>query len=272
MKVSKRDLLILVGFIGILLGGCTFRWVFVPAQEKVEEMKTENMQLRQQITDLTIKTNNKETYLTEMDKMLKEIEDIYQVFPVNVKAEDVILMAINQELVSPMVVESVNIEQLVPVSFAEQIPEEERDHTYDLGENDVLGVDDEPLEGADNTAAAEPEEEIDWLYNRKATFNYGVSYEGLKRSIRHIVDQPNRMAIETLTVTFDDSTGLLIGSTTLNMYLAPYQMGKEYVQPDFSSVLLGTDNIFGTITIHGEAGLPDVEDMETEENAEGAED
>lgn len=274
MKVSKRDILLLVGFIGILLGFGTFYWVFMPAQEKVEAMKAENIQLRQQITDLTIKTNNKETYMTEMERMAKEIEDIYQVFPVNVKAEDVILMAINQELVSPMVVESVNIEQLAPVSFADQIaPTEEHDYTYDLGENDVLGVDDEPMDGADNMTAAEgsAEEEIDWLYNRKATFNYGVSYEGLKRSIQHIVDQPNRMAIETLTVTFDDSTGLLIGSTTLNMYLAPYQMGKEYVQPDFSSVLLGTDNIFGTISLHGEAGLPDVGDMETEGSAEDTE-
>ena len=273
MKVSKRDILILVGFIGILLGGCTFYWVFMPAQEKVEAMEAENAQLRDQIKDLTIKTNNKENYLTEMEKMQKEIEDIYQVFPVNVKAEDVILMAINQELVSPMTVESVNIEQLVPVSFADQIaPSEEHDYTYDLGENDVLGVGDEPLDTANNTTAANSTAELDLLYNRRATFNYGVSYEGLKRSIRHIVDQPNRMAIETLTVTFDDNTGLLIGSTTLNMYLAPYQEGKEYIQPDFSSVLLGTDNIFGTITIQGEAGLPDVEDMETEGDTENTAD
>ena len=48
----------------------------MPAQEKVEAMEAENIQLRQQITDLTIKTNNKETYLTEMDKMLKEIDPI----------------------------------------------------------------------------------------------------------------------------------------------------------------------------------------------------
>ena len=271
MKVSKRDILILVGFIGILFFFVAFYWVFLPAQEKVEEMQAASIQLKQQITDLTIKTNNKETYLTEMDKMIKEIQDIYQVFPVNVKAEDVILMAINQELVSPMVVDSVNIEQLVPVSFEELVPpEEEHDYTYDLGENDVLGVDDEPLDSDGDAVAAEDsaDAEIDWLYNRKATFNYGVSYEGLKRSIRHIVDQPNRMTIETLTVTFDETTGLLIGSTTLNMYLAPYQAGKEYVQPDFSSVLLGTDNIFGTISIHGEAGLPDVGDMETEGGAE----
>lgn len=273
MKVSKRDILLLVGFIGILFFGVTLYWVFLPAQEKVEEMNNENIVLRQQITDLTIKNNNKETYLTEMEKMFQEIEDIYAVFPVNVKAEDVILMAINQELVSPMIVESVNIEQLAPVNFDELLPpEEEHDHTYDLGENDVLGVDDEPLDSAEDTTAVEDsaEEEIDWLYTRKATFNYGVSYEGLKRSIRHIVDQPDRMAIETLTVTFDDTTGLLIGSTTLNMYLAPYQIGKEYVQPDFSSVLLGTDNIFGTISLHGEAGLPDVGDMQTEGGAEGA--
>ncbi len=273
MKVSKRDILLLVGFIGILFFGVTLYWVFLPAQEKVEEMNNENIVLRQQITDLTIKNNNKETYLTEMEKMFQEIEDIYAVFPVNVKAEDVILMAINQELVSPMIVESVNIEQLAPVNFDELLPpEEEHDHTYDLGENDVLGVDDEPLDSAEDTTAVEDsaEEEIDWLYTRKATFNYGVSYEGLKRSIRHIVDQPDRMAIETLTVTFDENTGLLIGSTTLNMYLAPYQIGKEYIQPDFSSVLLGTDNIFGTISIHGEAGLPDVGDMQTEGGAEGA--
>ncbi len=273
MKVSKRDILLLVGFIGILFFGVTLYWVFLPAQEKVEEMNKENLELQQQITDLTIKNNNKENYMTEMEKMFQEIEDIYAVFPVNVKAEDVILMAINQELVSPMIVESVNIEQLAPVNFDELMPpEEEHDHTYDLGENDVLGVDDEPLDSAENTTAAEDsaEEEIDWLYTRKATFNYGVSYEGLKRSIRHIVDQPDRMAIETLTVTFDDTTGLLIGSTTLNMYLAPYQIGKEYVQPDFSSVLLGTDNIFGTISLHGEAGLPDVGDMQTEGGAEGA--
>ncbi len=275
MKVSKRDILLLVGFIGILFFGVTLYWVFLPAQDKVEEMKAENLQLREQITDLTIKTNKKETYLTEMEKMVKEIEDIYRVFPVNVKAEDVILMAINQELVSPMVVENVNIEQLVPVRFEEFVaPGEEHDYTYDLGENDVLGVGDEPLDGDDAVTAAEDsvEEEIDWLYNRQATFNYGVSYEGLKRSIRHIVDQPNRMAIETLTVTFDDSTGQLVGSTTLNMYLAPYQTGKEYVQPDFSSVLLGTDNIFGTIQIYGEAGLPEVEAMAPEDGVGNEED
>ena len=48
----------------------------------------------------------------------------------------------------------------------------------------------------------------------------------------------------------------------VNMYCVPNQEGKEYIQPNFSSVLLGTDNIFGTIVIRSESGLLDLEDGE----------
>ena len=270
MTVSKRDILILVAFIGILMGGCTFYWVWMPAQEKIETIEAENAQLQKQVEELTQMTNNEDRYLTDSEKMQKEIQDIYQVFPVNVKAEDVILMAINQELVSPMEISNVSIEQLAPVSFTDQLaPQEEHEYTYGLGEADVLGVEDEAVDTAASAAASvdSAEEQVDWLYARVATFNYGVSYEGLKRSIQHIVEQSNRMSIESLTVAFDDATGLLSGSTTLSMYLAPYQT-KLYIEPDFSSVLLGTDNIFGTISLHGEAGLPGLGGAETEVGGE----
>ena len=56
-----------------------------------------------------------------------------------------------------------------------------------------------------------------------------------------------------------------MGSTVVNMYCVPGQEGKEYREPDFSSVLLGTDNIFGTIKIQGESALPDLEQAEENE-------
>lgn len=262
MKISKRDILLLVGFIGFFSAGVTWYFLFQPTQEKVEAMRAENTRLEAQIKELTEKANNKEFYLSEMDRMQNEIEAIYQVFPVNVKAEDCIMLAINQELVAPMFVESVNIETVEMVDFSDHIDAQtEHEYTYDLGEGDVLGVGEEDA-GVDTTAQVETttQDSLDMLYNRQTTFNYAVSYEGLKRSIKHIVDQSNRVAIESLTVAFDDSTGLLAGSTTLNMYLVPYQEGKEYVEQNLSSVLLGTDNIFGTIVIHSEEDLPDVED------------
>ena len=103
------------------------------------------------------------------------------------------------------------------------------------------------------------------LYNRQATMNYSVSYDGLKRSIKNICLQTNRTGIESVSVAFDETTGLLVGSTVVNMYCVPGQEGKEYREPDFSSVLLGTDNIFGTIKIQGESALPDLEQAEETE-------
>lgn len=76
--------------------------------------------------------------------------------------------------------------------------------------------------------------------------------------------QTDRMVIDNLAVVYDEQTGLLKGSTTINMFCVPNQEGKEYEQPDFGGVLLGTDNIFGTRIVRSEGNLPDLE-----EGAEG---
>ena len=95
------------------------------------------------------------------------------------------------------------------------------------------------------------------------------SYDGLKRRRKNICMQTDRMVIDNLSVVYDEQTGLLKGTTTVNMYCVPNQEGKEYEEPDFGGVLLGTDNIFGTRVIRSEGSLPDLEDGE--EGAEGEE-
>ena len=70
----------------------------------------------------------------------------------------------------------------------------------------------------------------------------------------------DRMVIDNLSVVYDEQTGLLRGTTTVNMFCVPDQEGKEYEEPDFAGVLLGTDNIFGTRVIRSEGSLPDLED------------
>lgn len=266
MKVSKRDILLLLGFIGILAGVCSYFFVFKPYTEKTQALIAENNKLQGQIKSLQGISDNKEIYESEIDRMSKEIDDIYQVFPVDVREEDCILMAINQEIISPMTLSSISINQVIDVDFTvDTAYNADREYTYDLGEGDILG-DGGGNTAADTTAPAANNSTGTYgmLRDRQTTYNYTVSYEGLKRSIKHIGDQTNRVAIESLTASFDNSTGLLIGSTTLNMYIVPYQEDKVYVQPNFSAVLLGTDNIFGTIVINSEANMPEVEDMDEE--------
>ncbi len=277
MKVSKRDILLLIGFLGILVGVCSYLFVFQPTMEKADALEQENMQLQSRISDLKSKQANKETYESETVKMEQEMKEIYQLFPVDVREENAILLAINQELVAPLKVESVTIDALLDVPFLDSVPEEETQISYEIDAVEEL----EDYEGTQQSEEALTVGGEDGsgglnpygLKSRKVTMTYEISYEALKRSVKNICLQTDRMVIDNMTVVYDESTGLLHGTTAVNMYCVPNQEGKEYVQPNFSSVLLGTDNIFGTIVIRSESGLGDLEGAEGEggEEAEEAE-
>ncbi len=265
MKVSKRDILLLIGFIGILLGFCSYYFVFMPTMEKVETLEAENTKLQNQIKDLKIKTQNKETYVNETAQMKKDIEAVYQLFPVDVREENAILLAINQELISPMDIDTITIAPLEIIPFTTDAQTEKVEYTYEIDQVEELerqeGTQDTATaQTPDNTQAAAAQTSPYGLYGRKVDMNYVVSYEGLKRSIKNLCMQTDRTGIESVSVAYDEETGLLSGTTTVNLYCVPNQEDKIYVQPDFSSVLLGTPNPFGTIIIQSESGLPDVDE------------
>lgn len=264
MKVSKRDVLILVGFIGILAAVCSYFFVFKPTMEKADALEEENKELKTRIADLSNKMDNKGIYEEETAQMRQDMEDIYQLFPVDVREEDAILLAINQELIAPMDIEGVVIDPLEDVPLLGETEEDDVEYTYEIDEVEKL-EDQEGTQEAQEAAVAEAEGDSApslnpfGLKTRKVTMNYEVSYEGLKRSIKNLCMQTDRMTIDEVVVAYDETTGLLQGSTTMDMFCIPGQEGKEYVAPDFNYVLLGTDNIFGTIVVRSEAGMPDIE-------------
>lgn len=276
MKVSKRDILLLIGFVGILAAVCSYLFVFQPMMEKADALEQENLQLQSRINDLNIKMGQKDSYIADTASMKQETDAIYQRFPVDVREEDAILLAVNQELISPMVISNISIGSLESVVLPD-IPQEDVDHTYEIAEVEEYeaqeGITDDTaaaLEAAD-ASTANTESASSMLMGRNVTINYLVTYDGLKRGIKNISAQDNRMSINSLTVAYDESTGLLSGMTSVDMYCIPWQTDKEYVQPSFSSVLLGTDNIFGSIELYSESGLEDA-DGETAENEDsGAE-
>ncbi|MDE5717475.1 MAG: hypothetical protein K2H37_14045 [Lachnospiraceae bacterium] len=263
MKVSKRDVLLLLGLLGVLAVVCSYVLVFQPTMEKTEKLVEENQQLEARIADLQNKSENRDSYESQTAQMQREIEEIYQLFPVDVREENAVLLAINQELLSPMTVQSVTIDALVEVPIVEAVQEEMPDATYEIEEveeiEDATGTQEAPTPEAGDTQSAEGVNPFH-LMNRKATLNYEVSYEGLKRSVKNICMQTDRMVIDNLAVVYDEQTGLLRGTTAVNMFCVPDQEGKEYEEPDFGGVLLGTDNIFGTRVIRSEGNLPDLED------------
>lgn len=276
MKASKKEILILLAFLGILAAVCSYVFVYSPNMEEAEALEQENIELQARINDLSSKMKNKDSYIEQTADMNEEIDAILKRFPVDVREEDGVLLSINQELIAPMMISSLGISALTPVVLPDA-NEENVEYTYEIDEVEQYeaqeGISDGSGSVGNAVANGTGNTGVSVLMERNVTMNYIVSYEGLKRGIKNISVQDNRMSINNLTVSYDQSTGLLNGTTVVDMYCIPGQADKEYQEPNFSSVLLGSDNIFGSIELYG-GGLLDIgesaEDGETE--GEAAED
>lgn len=257
MKVSKKDIYLIIGFLGVLTFLCAFLWVYQPTMEKVDSLKAESRSLEIEIADLQSKMDNKDTYVSKTQEMATEMDSILQMFPVELKEEDAIVLTLTEELLSPMIVTTLTMDETEPVDFELYTQESEEAEPVDTGETIQLG-----------------------LYRNPVSMQFVSSYEALKRYVKTVALQTNRTKIVGVTASYDETTGLLTCVANLNMYFITGQEDKTYVQPDFSSVITGTDNPFGSITMPYEAGVASLaeevtgihvdEQEETEEdNGEG---
>ena len=252
MKVSKKDIYLIIGFLGVLAFLCAFLWVYQPAMEKVDALKAESRSMEIEIADLQSKMDNKDTYVSKTQEMATEMDSILQMFPVELKEEDAIVLTLTEELLSPMIVTTLTMDETEPVDFELYTQESEEAEPVDTGETIQLG-----------------------LYRNPVSMQFVSSYEALKRYVKTVALQTNRTKIVGITASYDEMTGLLTCVANLNMYFITGQEDKTYVQPDFSSVITGTDNPFGSITMPYEAdvaGLAEnatgiqVDEEETEED------
>ena len=272
MNISKKDVCLLIALIGILVGVAGYYLIYSPTMEKVEVLKANNTVAKKTVDDLTQKGLLKDSYVEEIALMNSEIEAIYELFPIDVREEDAIMLAINQEKNSPMSVNSVNISPMNSKDFEEQAQANASKNTTleeDVNTAIAGGVGQQAVDGYElgNVELVD----IGPLNQRQCALSYTVAYDGLKRSVESISRQPNRMTIDSIAVSFDDSTGLLEGSTVVNMFCLPDQEGKEYIEPNISGVVLGTKNIFGTKRIselYDEASTEGTDETDAEAEAE----
>lgn len=274
MKVNKRDVLLLLGLIGILAGVASYFLVYQPNIEAAEALEQENAELQARVNDLSSKMANKDSYVEQTEEMNREMDTILSRFPVDVREEDAVLLAINQELIAPMMISNISITANTPVVLPDA-NEEDVEHTYEIDEIEAYeaqeGIGDGSQPVGDTVSNGTGTNRPSVLMERNVTMSYLVSYDGLKRGIKNISVQDNRMSINNLTVTYDETTGLLSGTTVVDMYCIPGQADKEYEEPNFSSVLLGSDNIFGSLESLGSGTLDIGESAEDDEEGEAEE-
>jgi hypothetical protein len=79
------------------------------------------------------------------------------------------------------------------------------------------------------------------------TMNFGATYKEFKKLVDYIANYPDKTVIDSVSVSYDNTTGNLTGSLVLKRF-ALTGTGKVYQIPMIEDINIGTDNIFGTDT------------------------
>ena len=223
MKVSKRDLYLLLALAGVIIAFCSWQFGFKKMTAKTETLRTDTATIQAEIDKYSAIKNNIDIYQKGIEEHTAKIVSVLRNYPVDVLTEDVIMLG--REL------------------------EKNNVSTY------VAGVSVGP-KGIVYTATSKPANSSETtvtyqLLNSDVSMSYTTSYKGLQEFFDYINNHENRMSVQNFSVSYDTTTGLLSGSSVVNMYSVT-GMDKEYNEQNLSGVQLGTDNIFGTIELQKE--------------------
>lgn len=223
MHISKRDANLLLILLGILLFVAGYFTVYLPYQNKTEELQAEIAALQPTLSELKGYEEKLDSYKAGIDEMEGKIAAEMARFPSDVRPEDFVVYAIELEEKIGLDVTSLDFAEPALISQFDGIKKDGSAYTVT------------PL-----TA-----------YRYAATAKCSLSYEELKDLIRYINDTPLCTKLNNLSVSFDAESGELIGSVALDKYFV--SSGSDpYVPTRVPSVRLGTGNLFGTFTVTAE--------------------
>ena len=211
MKLSKRDIGLLLGLLGLVIAVASYALVFNPMKLKNQELETELTTLKDKEAKLTELVDDFDYYKEQIEVCKEKSAEIETRFPSDVKPENEVMYA-------------VELEDELEIEFS----------TLNYGT---------PLEIITDGQKADR-----FAYCTSLSANYRATYRGLKDVILYTADQADRMVVDTVTASYDGTTGNLVGSITINMYTVT---GTErvYEKPYVPAMNVGITNIFGTIEI-----------------------
>ena len=218
MKVSKKELYLLLALLGIGIAVCAWQFGFKKINAQTETLRTETEALQLEIDKYTAVKNNIEVYTVGIETATNDIANILHKFPATVMEEDMIMLGRS-------------LEKLMDDTYVSGV-------SFNSASN-VYVATSRPVEATTVPISYS-------LYNNNVLISFETSYKGFKEIMDYINENKNRMSVSNFTLSYDEKTGLVSGTTAVNMYSVA-GTDKEYTKQNLSGVGIGTDNIFGTL-------------------------
>ena len=230
MKVKKSEIQLLIAVIGVLIVVCTYFLVYSSFNEKSDALEAQNVTLSSQVATLEILDQRKADYIEATGKMQSYITNFENRFPADILPEDSIMMV--------KTLEDYTRTEVANIAFgseAEVVYTPAADTTA-AAETTVAS----PV-STDGTAYADTH-----MYEVPLSISISCTYDDFKGLVRYIYNQQERESIQGVSISYNETDGMLTGNMTMNTY---YLLGtdKVYSSPYIPDMQMGVDTIFGNV-------------------------
>lgn len=252
--LTKRDIAILLGFFGIVILGLTYYFVYMGYSSKTEELKAANAGLQSRVDVLQSIADQQDQLVSDTRSFEAKTEEIMSHYPADFRDEDGFMLAVDLQAVSPLetITSVANSEPTSLYNFEDvkaKTDEQVRGYIPDQNaavpeEGEQVAEEGEPIPDASAMEAGT----LPGLEYKETTINCTCDYPSLKNAVAYLIDKNEKHSIKIQAV-YDITTGIL--GTTYSVK-SPYMINtdKTYTEPEVPFIMQGTDNIFGTVSLH----------------------
>ena len=217
LKVSERDKKLLIVVMAVLIMALAYFFGYSNLSAQVDELSTKKTSLETTKRDLKEKNNNKQKYINDTDKLSKACTVLIDKYDSTTSQPNAIEFFNKTEDVTGVWVKSLSLSPATVLYKFGQIASSNVNGTSSYTSN---------------------------LVGYKSSIN--ISYEGdygqWKNFVKYINTYASKSTIDSLTATYNDSTGVVSGTASISLY-AIQGGDRKATEPKFD-VKTGTDNIF----------------------------
>lgn len=268
-KLTDRQKMLICVLVDVLLVALVWIFAFTPLGDKCSDAENDIATLQSDIDRLQDLIDQKDSFIEKTQVLNADTDTIIDKYGAGNTPEKILMFLVDLSNESNMTIPSIsfgeekNVTVLsdgTPLSEASSDGSSESDSSDDSSSDSPSDSDSDGSAGSDESSGdADAESDSDgdgtasnvkaseyYLYNYPVTFSFNVSYSGLKKAVQYIEDYGERMTIDDISVAYDDSTGRLTGTMTLNMYTMT-GTPKTYLAPALDNIKLGVANLFGSV-------------------------
>lgn len=248
MKVKKSEIQLLIAVIGVLIAVCTYFLVYSKFNEKSDALEAQNVTLSSKVATLEILDQRKADYIEATGKMQSYITNFENRFPADILPEDSIMMVKTLEDYTRTEVANIAFGSEAEVVYtpAADAATTTADATAatDTTTTDAAATtttaSTSPV-STDGTVYADTH-----MYEVPLSISISCTYDDFKGLVRYIYNQQERESIQGVSISYNETDGMLTGNMTMNTY---YLLGtdKVYSSPYIPDMQMGVDTIFGNV-------------------------